>query len=559
MIKFKNLVIMCFVLSILLFSAGCEKSEKVISYDYTEYEGIVQVGGYLTKFSTTSTDSVEYYFSKDEYSEEETNKFIYEYEKIIKVIKNECNYAFDGKLKVYVSDKLLCYGNENNVYINSINDIDVNTITYTLKALNKSGTSYGLCYGLAGAINEKVFKKSIEQGLTTKEIVSFLSNDEERYMLDFTVPTLETTYFTEEENKYAGAISYYFVKDLIKNNDYKYVYELIKNSSNLDMQFDNNITSLKNDWLKSIGSDLECVALEVPIRYEKNYERDNTTFPYITYTNSTISYVSKTMVEPSIEVDMDYKYCQEYFTMYEKDIAELKDYLSPYFDTDLEPVECYFLEELDVNYSSSYIIQYTTPLYAGLHEYVHHITHKSGERRPFWLIDGLAEYCHYYNFKNLSSRMTKEIFYNDRLENKFVVQNNEIVCNYTNEELEKYLNCVNKLSKVIKNPDSIDKNYFFIELFVEINAINDYLNPESASTFASTYLFNEIGSNLTYPTAASMVNYLIDTYGEEKFFELYKDGYNYQELYGKSFEELYEEWEAYIKPYADIVKEAFEK
>ena len=58
----------------------------------------------------------------------------------------------------------------------------------------------------------------------------------------------------------------------------------------------------------------------------------------------------------------------------------------------------------------------------------------------------------------------------------------------------------------------------------------------------SSYIPHEVDKILTYSEAASLVNYLIKTYGEDNFFELYKDYSKLNDLYGKTFSELKEDW-----------------
>ena len=76
---------------------------------------------------------------------------------------------------------------------------------------------------------------------------------------------------------------------------------------------------------------------------------------------------------------------------------------------------------------------------------------------------------------------------------------------------------------------------------------NKYKTTRNTFAWSSAVGNNVDGAELSYYEAGSLVNYLIKTYGEDKFFKLFDDYSKLKDIYGKNYDELKEEWLTKLK------------
>ncbi len=452
------------------------------------------------------------YGKRGKYTIEEMTDFLNRIQNFCDVLKNEGKVSFEKPISIYINIKNSFKLLDRDIYLSDLNIEPIDIMTSFLQSLYGSNINYGLCYGISSYVNEKTDGIETTFNISTKELGQYYSSN--ITIMDLTIPVFQTIYFSEEQNNYAYSTAYYFVKDLINRKGFKYTIDLLKNSANLDVNFDIEYAHEKNIWLTSIGATKKYEHMEIPIRYEQNFGSDKTTYPYIIYTPSTISYFTCNGEFESDKVVMDYEYIKHYMTMYENDISSLREYLSSYFDTKKDVIHCYYNENFDGSFytSESYDtkakIKYLEPIWNGVHEYAHYITWK--DSMPLWMIEGIAEYCSRY------------------LENKDVYR---IGYEYYN--------------KNIANNEEMDKDYLKFN-----NELSAYRMTKKIKTAKETISWYDLsrkdqeGADLSYSEAASLVNYLVDNYGEEKFFKLFDDYSNskLKKAYGKGFKELKEEW-----------------
>ncbi len=526
----KRLIIICLLVILLLSSctiSNNQNSKKVI-YNITKgsnYKDFVQGSRDYIEFEALSTEQINYYFEINQYTEEQINDFISKVEILRTNFENEFKILFEEPLSVFISEKHT-FGSENRKIF--LDNFDLETVDVTVAFLQASfgdTSNYGLCYGLACYANEKLYNASITPSISLEELKQYYSASENLTIMDLTIPVFQKIYFNEEQNKYAYASSYYFVKDLIERKGLDYSINLLKDSQKVDLAFDTEYTNEKNIWLKNLGSTQSCEVPIIPIRYKLLLRKNSKTYPYALYTPSTISYFTPNENFEYEKIVMTYDYVKHYLTIYEQDITALKNYLSPYIDTNKNIITCTFKEKDD---GMSYFhdenegISYSSPLYAGAHEYAHYLTSKSD--LPSWMIEGIADYCANYLEDKGVYRMMNE--YNSKYDD------NKIIALY-NKNL------------AAKNKEINNSFLLFYQEFIAY--YNSKITDDEKRTVARVYnntarIGEEDERSLSYSEASSLVNYLIKTYGEDKFFELHSDYSKLNEIYGKTFSELKEEW-----------------
>jgi hypothetical protein len=546
----KILLTICLITLLLFSSCTLSINDALKKAEYTvtqgaNYKDFVQPGNARIEFVSLSTESINYYYEVYKYTEEQRLDFINKVEVLRDYLEFEAEVSFDKTLSIYISDDNTLQGIDGKLFLNelSINSID-STIAF-LQALFGANSNYGLSYGIACYINEKIYDNAFTSNISIEELGKFYSIDENIVLMDLTIPVFKDVYFTEEQNSYTYETAYFFIKDLIERKGFKDTINLLNNSSKLDISFDIEYTNEKNIWLKNIGATQICETPIVPLRYEIIIGNKAKTYPYVINSPSINSYFTIKEGELRHEgVIMDYAYIKHYLKMYEHDISALKKYLEPYFDTNKEVIDCYFGED-KMNYAGGNI-KYVTPLKSGVHEYTHYLTSndfygdiiKESDKeelgdlndvlygKGYWMVEGIAEYCSEYLEEKDIYRMKTE-YYNKKI----------------NHSVKRLYN---------KNFIDSNKNESYLKFFQELYAIiESRYNTEDKASIARVYnyiknlnLKNDQyeGIDLTYNEASSLVYYLITTYGEEKFFQLYKEYSKLKELYGKTYEELLKEW-----------------
>ncbi len=540
--NYKKVLIPIYFIVLLILSSCTFRSEnalKQVKYNVTQgsnYKDFVQPGNARIEFLSLSTESISYYFEVYKYTEEQRLDFINKVEILRNYLENESEVSFENKLSIYISEDNTLQGIDGKLFLNelSINSID-STIAF-LQALFGANSNYGLCYGIAIYINEKLYNDTSTSNISIEELGKFYSIDENIILMDLTIPVFKDVYFTGEQNNYAYETAYHFTKDLIKRKGFKDTINLLNNSSKLDISFDIEYTNKKNTWLKSIGALQTCAEPIVPLRYELIIGNKAKTYPYVINSPSINSYFTIKEGELRREgVIMDYAYIKYYLEMYEQDISALKKYLEPYFDTNKEVIDCYFGEDKrQRNYFSGNLIKYVTPLRRGVHEYVHYLTlfdyrdavERNKDNASGWLTEGLADYCDSYLEDKDVYRMKTEVF-NKNINYSVKSLYNKNFVDVDEKSNESYIKFYQELYAYIESRNSIDYKNSIARFYSEGTLYEEY---------------EKEGRDLSYAEASSLVDYLINTYGEDKFFQLYKEYSKLNEIYGKTYEELLKEW-----------------
>jgi hypothetical protein len=493
----------------------------------TNYKDFIQGSRSLVEFEAFSTEKLKYNFELNKYSEEQINNLISSFENLRINFETKFNIFVEKPIMLFISDSIDFGTEDGKIYLNKldINNIDVTSVF--LQAIYGDTSNYGLVYGLACHINDNLYDVSVKPSASINELKDYYSNERNLNLMDLTIPVFQSLYFREEQNKYAYSTAYYFVKDLIEKDGLDNLVALLKESINLDVDFDLKYMDLKNEWLKGIGATESYEAPTIAIRYKQSLKRNAKTYPYAMYTQLTISYFTPNENLVYENTILTYDYTKQYLTMYEQDVEALRAYLSPYIDSNKAVIICSFKHKEDgMNYfhGDAEGITYSSPLYAGVHEYAHYLTANIGNDLPVWITEGIADYSANY------------------LENKGVYRlKTELNSKYDEPGAKFYFD-----KNVEANNEYIENSYLLF--YNELKAYNNSkVTGDDKKTISSVYynaahIGNEDERSLSYSEAASLVNYLIKSYGEEKFFELYRDYSKLSEIYGKDFSALKQEW-----------------
>ncbi len=508
-----------------------EQVEELIAYtDITKganYKDFIQGSRSLVEFETYTTEKLTYYFELNKYSKEQINKLISSYENLRTRFETEFNIVLEKPLFLFISDSINFGTEDGKIYLNTLDTNTIEVTTVFLHALFGDTSNYGLVYGLACHIHEALYKTTIEQSIAADKLKDFYSNSRNLTLMDLTIPVFQSSYFSVDQNKYSYSTAYYFTKALIEKDGLDKLVSLIKESLEMNLDFDIKYTEIKNEWLKSIGATESCEVPTIPMRFKQSLKRNADIYPYAIYTQSTISFITPNDNYYHEGTVMSYDYAKKFLTMYEQDVTALREYLAPYIDTNKPVIKCSFKHKDDgMNYyhSDEEGITYSAPLYAGAHEYAHFLTANVGADLPVWITEGIADYCANYLENNGVYRMKQEYY------SKF------------NDSGAKYY-----FDKNIEAKNEYIENSYLL-FYNELKAYNNSkITGDDKDTISSVYfnaarIGDEDERSLSYSEAASLVNYLIKNYGEEKFFELYRDYSKLAEIYSKPFSELKQEW-----------------
>ena len=321
---------------------------------------------------------------------------------------------------------------------------------------------------------------------------------------------------------------------------FKFVYENYGVDSILDV--DKRI-EYKTEFLKSIGSDItynngaETLLTQMDCTSDNDYKYnitiDNVTYHFDDLGSNSISqyhafiYYNFNGLTDLIEF-IKTNALTEYF-----DINRHFNYYL-LFDSYSEDVSSYTIYET----GDMYVYSYDT----ALHETVHSMGIGNGSG-DIWLYEGICEYFGKslgFDKQVVSGyiqvmTMAKQGYFDERVSNgdKAAMINKYIYENYTA-----------KGGKF----DSLEN--FDLRLYADISAKSEF-EIGGYQTLGDVYeIVNKkecdlIGKELSYNQSASLVLWLVDSYGIESVMEAYKNG-NANDVFGKSYDELIKLWRNYI-------------
>lgn len=454
-------------------------------------------------------------------------------EKITKFVNELCKYNNDiSEITIYIGDTVTTAYREDIMYINTADLDKIDTFFKLLYGLSGLKVNAGEAYGLTVQMCEKAKIRMERDCYTQKELKEFFLDTEQLYLLDFTLPMMESNYFDEEVTAYVRDAANAFVKYCIDEYGKEETYQICTDES---VEGQEKLAKLKNSWLADIGVEevyVECAKL--PFEYN-DIEAQN--YPYVIKEESANWFFASADVR---EVGYQ-EFVEEYVEVApaaEIDFAEARALLKAYIPENIEPVDIFTNmtekqegEGLCVhNRAENKIGIYTN--WAGLkqcllHEYIHYLT--VGDNKLFenslGLVEGVTDALACLTCKN----QLKELYFADALSHVA----------YGDESYA----FVKEIGALEPNMVVVDGEVYY---YYDAKAYYE-LEPQTHEYFAILWeetVKPEVMSlgALSYSEAGSLSKYLMEQYGLDKVFAHCKSAPDIEELTGLPFAQLYDEW-----------------
>lgn len=383
-------------------------------------------------------------------------------------------------------------------------------------------------YGMTARIYEKLEIGEAERRHTDAELAAYFSQPEHLYLLDFTLPMFETEYFEEETTAYVREGARSFTEYCIKEYGRRKTYQLCMDVSEKGREV---LAEWKNEWLEEIGGTAEYEEFaKLPFTYNNSKPKEG--YPYVVKGDMANWYFAtadirnlgyETLVEDYVKIT----------PLADLDFAEAQEVLKEYIAEKVPPAHIFtaFNAEKLVAGASGVYVPFSDIIYIHeewaltyslLHEYVHYLT--SGNEKLFsekkGLMEGVTTEIACFECENRLEKLywKKFITEEDIMLSKEVGIWDENLCTLKIDGLRYYG----------------ASQFYNRQIEGEYRAMSLILMPEQPEKITM--------SSLNYYAAASMVHYLIGLYGRDRVFECCTDNDKLEELCGKSFDEIYEEW-----------------
>ncbi len=436
----------------------------------------------------------------------------------------EFNIITNQNVTYYISDETYNFYNLHSDVVWLFKD-DANTfdaLFNTILAISDPIANYGLMYGLSNYIAKEL---GYEYNITVREtsqVFGFLDMPENNDYYDITYPCFFDVYATEDQISYSYDFSILISDYIIEEHGLNAIIELINETEDLD-QFEADFVEYKNEWLLVNLSSMYLTPSEYPVAFAQehvynqlewktdhaywimanDFEEFNSDL-YSDYSFNT-SYSKLLIIIRTLETEMDYV------------DGILKDDEIDYIDLTI-----HFDNDAGGGYGGGRI--FTCTLYILLHEYIHYLTSPYLDILSTSAVDEWFS-CYYGYFS-----IYEQIPVMSSLENDF----NDLGESFADVFTDHYGH------EFDYNTDLHEK--FYISQYI-------YNIYDDANVYHRPY----------YPSFASFPAYFIDTYGEEVLIAVVKDYSLLDDYTGKTWNEIFSDWEDFIKTNYSWVDEYIEE
>lgn len=543
--EMKKRVYTLLVVSGLLFGAGCnsgvdtpENTEKSVSeagavqeevtLDWKQSTMKVEYGTLRTEYDSATYEDVDYCFEAASLEQEEKECYVKEVTAFLNEVKQ--GEAFSGGLTVYVGDCITTTCLPGELYVNTEDRELPQTFFQMLLAVeDQQPVNAGQVYGLALEAYETAGIGTVNPVHDSAALAEYFSKEDNLYLLDFALPMFETHYFEEETVQYAKDAATAFVGYCIQTQGIEKAYELCDTSKAEEL------AALKNDWLAELG---------VTAAYEQftdlvfSYNNGgDTDFPYVIKGELANWYFQKEdVVENGYKIFVEG--CEAINPLMTADFSDAQQVLKAYTGDEVPAVDIYTVFTENEKYSaySQYAAIYN-PQSDGiflfrdwektrenlLHEYVHYLTLGNGKifSSASGLVEGWTEAVAVFSCEN---RMKTEYL------TKYVSESEEELASYQKVGVWDEENNQVDLQKLC---------FYWGNYFVGADETFEYgslgqqiiTKPEQITLYA-----------LSYQAGASLAEYLTEQYGMDAVISACMEQGKIEELCGKSFEDIYNDW-----------------
>lgn len=399
-------------------------------------------------------------------------------------------------------DGVLVSGNRLYMHVESWDSVDY--IAKVLLAGYGEWSNYGMAYGYADYLCRK--SASGEQ-----ENRCFLSAKEpESY--DLTLLCFDTRFVPAEDVEAAKNNACLFVDEYLSAHSEEDFLELLSLSGTSEG------VERANEALEAFYEGHRMESSPTKIRYQYG----GVTFDYAAACEYARFYIHKDWQEmywkanENISEDFlheDYAEVKEFFECHAHQMEQYQEFF--YFDQYNNDLMIFFTNKLNMPstynglyYPDSHTI-YLSAVMPLMHEYIHSLMYGNCEWETLWKREGSAEY-----FENKYNRYYPD-FYSGIA--RYYMDYEE----YAQEVLSSLISFLGRE----------------LDIRTDFRIIVDL----------SEYLWGNADPNLSYDAAASFVGYLVDQYGEREVIQYICSDDEYHAEWGKSYEELVEDWDCYIE------------
>lgn len=469
---------------------------------------------------------MDYCFEAASLEQEEKERYVKEIAAFFNEVKQ--GEEVSGGLTVYVGDCITTTCLPGELYINTEDrELPQTFFRMLLSVKDQQSVNAGQVYGLALEAYEAAGIGTVNPVHDSAALSEYFSKEDNLYLLDFALPMFETHYFEEETVQYARDAAAAFVGYCIQTQGIEKAYELCDTSRAEDL------VALKNDWLAEIGATAVYEQFTDLVFSYNNGE--DTDFSYVIKGKLANWYFQKEDV-----VENGYKTfaeeCEAINPLMTADFSDAQQVLKAYTGDEVPAVDIYTVFTENEKYSaySQYAAIYN-PKADGiflfrdwvktrenlLHEYVHYLTLGNGKtfRSASGLVEGWTEAVAVFSCEN---RMKAEYL------TKYVSE----------EELAAY----QKVGVWDEENNQVDLQklcFYWGNYFVEADETFEYgslgqqiiTKPEQITLYA-----------LSYQAGASLAQYLTEQYGMDAVISACMEQGKIEELCGKSFEDIYNDW-----------------
>ena len=284
-----------------------------------------------------------------------------------------------------------------------------------------------------------------------------------------------------------------------------------------------------------------CGAKKTSYKREENTDKHAATYPYVVRTPSAEVYLAKADIELLGEEEF-YAGLDRILLYLEDDLQDAKNALKRYIHKEVPVIKIYTdfsgrtengrREEIGGYYNESTVDihvfhNWTQAEVVLLHEYTHFLTmHCCGfELDGYFWSEGIADYISKIRCKN---RMAVDVGYGLPEASLKEIMERGAATEDGKLDLRK---CYYGTAAIYRSEIALGAPYLAVS--------------QAATTLSETQLRAPLMNEVSYYEAACILEYLVDYYGEEKVFShLNITGKQMQEIYGKTFIEICEEWVA---------------
>ena len=378
-----------------------------------------------------------------------------------------------------------------------------------------------MAYGAAAAICTEKQLCKVGRIYTDAELAEYFSNEDNLYLLDLTLPMIEDKFIDAESAEHARVAAISLAEYCLRERGVEALRGLAFSAVDAPEK-----TQLKNEWLKAIGANAEYESFAL-LDYERNDNEYAAEYPYAVAGEKYRFYFSSNDVRSEGYKSFISTYLR-YHDLYDQDFAEAQEVLADVIGKEEEKVEIYtnFARKVDIHgeYKSrekriQLYNDWNSACQVLLHEYVHFLTR---EQEYVPIIEGLTEAIAVLRCENKVQRaMLSYMAFNAGTE---TIEAGKESGMWDYETDSPDVRKVNELSALMFYYKTFE-DYYSIEMkhFSKV--------PEEITM-----------NDLAYEAGASFAEYMFELYGIKTVYDCAADTDKLTSLWGKPFEEFYQDW-----------------